>query len=54
MKQMPEDTVCYYCYGCNKLSLENYMGVRRCEKFIPAVKNWQEEYIEKLRRNQKK
>ena len=49
MKQLKKNTVCYYCYGCNKLILDNFDGVKHCNGFKPAYSNWQEEYYKELR-----
>ena len=53
MKQLERDTVCYYCYGCNKLEIEKFNGVKRCEKFVPAYSDWQEKYYKALKEEKK-
>jgi len=51
MKQFSDEKICKYCYGCNKLELENFEGFINCSNFLPADKKWQEKYYEALRRN---
>lgn len=53
MKQLKKNTVCYYCYGCNKLLLDNFDGVKHCNGFKPAYSNWQEKYYKELREEKK-
>lgn len=50
MKQLEKDTVCFYCYGCSRLEIENFNGVRNCKDLIPVVANWQEKIREELRK----
>ncbi|MGN1269371.1 MAG: hypothetical protein ACI4UU_00655 [Clostridia bacterium] len=50
MKQIKKDTVCYYCYGCNKLEQETFEGVRNCKNFISAIENWQGKLREELKK----
>lgn len=40
--------LCQFCLGCNKLELEYFIGINRCNNFIPAVENWQEIYRNNL------
>ena len=49
MKQLGKDVICFYCYGCNKLELENFNGIRNCKGFYPAYKNWEEKYYKALK-----
>lgn len=48
MKEIEKNKLCYYCLSCNKLELEHFTGINRCENFIPAIKNWQEKYNNEL------
>ncbi len=50
MKQLERDTVCYYCYGCNRLEQENFKGVRNCKDLMPAVADWQDKIREELKK----
>jgi len=50
MKQLKADTICYYCLGCERLTNEQFDGVRNCKGFIPAMQNWQERLREELRK----
>lgn len=34
MKQLDQDKLCKRCAGCNRLLLEEFNGVYRCENFI--------------------
>ena len=34
MKQLDQDKLCKKCAGCNRLLLEEFNGVYRCENFI--------------------
>lgn len=49
MKQIELDKLCLYCYGCNKLEQEEFIGVRSCNGFIPVIPKWQSEYLKGLR-----
>lgn len=48
MKQLENSTVCKYCYGCNKLETD-FEGVKNCKDFVPAVKDWYEEYVKSFK-----
>lgn len=48
MKQIELDKLCYYCYGCNKLEQEEFIGARQCKDFVPVIANWQSEYWKAL------
>lgn len=37
MKQIDHDKKCYTCLGCNRLELESFNGVYRCENYIKGV-----------------
>lgn len=37
MKQIDKQYKCYTCLGCNRLSLENFKGVYRCNNYIKGV-----------------
>ena len=50
MKQLKADTICYYCYGCERLSDEQFNGARNCKGFMPAVEKWQEMMREELKK----
>ncbi len=34
-------TICYKCYGCNKLEDMNFTGVKECEVYRDAAENRQ-------------
>ena len=53
MEQLKKDTVCYYCYGCNKLLLKDFNGVKHCNGIIPAYRDWQERYYKALKEGKK-
>lgn len=36
MKELENDKICKYCFGCEKLANENFKGVRSCINFIQA------------------
>ena len=36
MEELKDDKICKYCYGCNELLDENFVGVRNCINFIQA------------------
>ena len=38
MKQIDEDRKCHTCLGCNKLELEDFNGVYRCNNYIKGGK----------------
>lgn len=44
MKKIEKNKLCHYCLGCNKLELESFNGVYRCNNFVPGIENWQEKY----------
>ena len=33
MKQIDKNKLCYRCAGCNRLELENFEGIYRCNHF---------------------
>lgn len=47
MKQLKDDKICKYCFGCNKLLDDNFGGVRDCINFIQAKD--MSEYYRKLK-----
>jgi len=49
MKQFENDKICKYCYGCNKLELEDFNGVVRCNNFMQGKD--MAEYYKEIRRN---
>ena len=53
MKQLEKDTICYYCYGCNKLFLETFDGVKHCNGFVSGYSDWQEIYYKALKEEKK-
>lgn len=53
MKQLENNNVCKYCFGCNKLEDENFEGIKNCKNFVPAVKDWYEEYIKSFKEEKK-
>ena len=38
MKEINKKTLCYTCYGCNRLENEWFMGINKCENYINARK----------------
>lgn len=40
MKQLDNYNLCKYCFGCNRLELENFFGVNKCDDFIGAEKHY--------------
>lgn len=48
MTQIENDMLCKYCFGCEKLN-NNFNGARNCKNFIPAYKNWREEFEKALK-----
>ena len=44
MKQIEEDKICFYCFGCNRLEDENFNGVRNCKGFL-AGKDTRQYYM---------
>lgn len=53
MAEIKADTLCKYCFGCNKLEM-NFEGTRRCNNFIGYYSNWQELYENAIRERLKK
>ena len=53
MKQLEENTICRYCFGCNKLLLEEFNGVKHCNGFISGYSDWQERYYKALKEEKK-
>ena len=53
MKEIKKNKLCHYCLGCNKLELESFNGVYRCNNFIQAMENWREKYNDELRKKGK-
>lgn len=53
MKQLEEDIICKYCYGCNRLELEEFNGVKGCQGFLPAYEDWEERYYKALKEKKK-
>ncbi len=49
MKQLENDIVCKYCLGCNRLGIEDFNGIKRCNGFVPAYSDWQERYYKALK-----
>ena len=48
--QLEKDKLCYYCLGCNKLEINNFAGVNRCENFETGMDKWQEKWREELKK----
>lgn len=44
MKQLKNDKLCKYCFGCEKLSNDKFKGVRSCKNFIQG-KDMSEYYL---------
>lgn len=38
MKQIDKQYKCYTCLGCNRLLLEDFKGVYRCNNYIKGAK----------------
>lgn len=38
MKQIEEDKKCYTCLGCNRLELEDFNGIYRCNNYVEGSK----------------
>lgn len=34
MKQIGKDKLCYYCLGCNRLEIPDFLGIMSCKNFI--------------------
>lgn len=34
MKQIDKQYICYTCYGCSRLEIEEFKGVCRCKNYI--------------------
>ena len=49
MKQLEKNTICKYCLGCNKLLLEEFNGVKQCNRFVSGYRDWQERYYKSLK-----
>lgn len=49
VKQIREDTLCKYCFGCNKLAICTFEGVRNCKDFIASDENWKDRYERSLK-----
>lgn len=52
MKQLEDNKICKYCYGCGKLELESFEGVMYCKNFMRAKDT--REYYEALKEMKKK
>lgn len=37
MKQIDEDKICFTCLGCNRLELEEFNGVYRCNNYAKGT-----------------
>lgn len=49
MTQLEDNTICILCYGCNRLLLEDFKGVKNCKGFLPAYEDWQEKFYQGLK-----
>lgn len=54
MKQIDNKKLCKYCYGCNKLEDENFVGVMNCKYFAAGIKDWQTKWREELKNGNKR
>lgn len=54
MKQIEKDMICYYCLGCNRLTQEQFEGVRNCKQFAPDKEEWREKLIGAMKGEQKR
>ena len=52
MKQLEDNKICKYCYGCNKLEEQDFEGVSSCKYFIQATEL--DNYYKTLRKDKKK
>lgn len=44
-----EQTLCEFCFGCNRLENKYFKGAKHCSNFIPAYPDWHEKYIKKIK-----
>lgn len=49
MKQIKNNTLCFYCMGCNKLECEEFKPVLRCKDFVAGIEGWQEKLRKELK-----
>lgn len=47
---LEKNKLCYYCLGCNRLEIKNFVGVKRCNNFEAGMDNWQEKWREELKK----
>lgn len=52
MKQLEDNKICKYCYGCNRLEVQDFEGVISCKYFVQATEL--DKYYKKLREDKKK
>lgn len=52
MKQIKNNTLCFYCFGCNKLECEEFKPVLRCKDFVAGIEDWQEKLRKVLKDEQ--
>ena len=46
MEQIDKKYKCYKCLGCNRLMLEDFKGVYRCNNYIKGAKEDESRYIQ--------
>lgn len=39
MKQISSDKKCFTCLGCNRLELEDFNGIYRCQNYMKGAKD---------------
>lgn len=49
MEEIGKNTVCKWCIGCNRMEVEEFKGVARCEGFVPGYIDWYEKYTKEVR-----
>jgi hypothetical protein len=47
MEQIEQDKLCYTCYGCGRLEIDNFNGVYRCDNYIKGVRYDEKESIKR-------
>lgn len=52
MKQIKNNTLCFYCLGCNKQESEEFKPVLRCKDFAAGIEDWQEKLRKALKDEQ--
>ena len=50
MKQITDDYLCKYCFGCEMLENPNFVGMRRCSAFYPTSRDWYSKYLQSIQK----